>query len=373
MFSSIFYILFLNVELILIIFFCEKEYKIFYLAKVDTLFMQKYRLYLSRLQKQNEGKISGGNLPSDLINNDSTGNFGVKSSTSIQQGDELTKFVSPTESFQAEGIITGCANRTNRIEPAKTIERKKAVVAEPPCSQKVNNVPQLGVLLSFKGMMPSVKEKEKSSELTTSKHKPPPDGAPRMQFMQFADYSFLSNPDEDHEPSFDNFSSSLPSIFTASTTTSEKDMKDLYDMKPSFTAIPPVACMIDSVALQVKHGIVNAEDLGAICKFEGLPSINDCYIDDNPYNIGCFPLTCEFSLQSETEISFPEDLQLCAVQKIGCLENVSFSGTEYYQYIDSTTPTTEVQSIWYGSSELNSEHLYDSVDYYPPIDEYPFP
>ncbi|URE35513.1 response regulator [Musa troglodytarum] len=323
--------------------------------------LQKYRLYLSRLQKQNGGTC-GGNMQSDHINKTIKGKFGLKSSTNMQQDWELTKYACTTENFRTHGIVANVAHvsEMNRVAPAQVIASKKGLV----------NGAQLGLFLSFKGMLPSIKEKA---------CKPLHDERPVMQLMQYPEqenysisegYSCLANPDQDHEPCFDHLPSSQP-LVTLATCTNGKDMKDLYEMKPLQPAMPPMACMIDSVSIQVKHGLVNLQDTGAICKLEGSPCIEDCYVDET-CNQGCFPLTCEVSLKSKSDLdSMPEDLHLYSVQKLGCLENVSCSGPEIYQYIDSV-PASEVQSInWCEGSEPSGEYLYDPVDY-SLIDEYLF-
>ncbi|WOK94517.1 two-component response regulator ORR26 isoform X1 [Canna indica] len=343
--------------------------------------LQKYRLYLSRIQKQNEGRTCG-NMPSDLINNDNRGNFVLHSTTNIPEDSELTKCIVRTESFHSQEIAPSAQNgETKRIVPVQVVGSKKSLLSNAPCTQKVNSVPQLGVLLSFKGMMPSIKEK--SYEPTTVKHKPLHDDTLRKQLMQYpkqedcsmlTDHSCFSNLDQDHAPSFNPLSTLPPSVISSSCT-DERYMKDLCEMKHfltdyrsgHFSSIPPMTCMIDSVSLQVKHGIVNAEDIGAICKLEGSPSTKD-YNFDEAYNQGCFPLTCEFSLKSEAELdSFPEDLHLCSVQKIGCLENMTFSGAGFLPYIDSTPTMNEVQTNWYRGSEGHGEY-FDDLDY-PPINE----
>ncbi|THU71081.1 hypothetical protein C4D60_Mb08t31790 [Musa balbisiana] len=200
--------------------------------------LQKYRLYLSRLQKQNGGTC-GGNMQSDHINKTIKGKFGLKSSTNVQQDWELTKYACTTENFQTHGIVANAAHvsEMNRVAPAQVIASKKTLV----------NDAQLGLFLSFKGMLPSIREKA---------CKPLHDETPVMQLMQYPEqenysilegYSCLANPDLDHEPCFDHFPSSQP-LVTSATCTSGKDMKDLYEMKPLQPAMPPMACMIDSIS-----------------------------------------------------------------------------------------------------------------------------
>ncbi|KAG6530159.1 hypothetical protein ZIOFF_012381 [Zingiber officinale] len=335
--------------------------------------LQKYRLYLIRLQRQNEGRACSGNLSSDFMNGENRGNNGFNSSTNIQSESELTTYTSTTENFQTQGIVPSVhISEPKKIEPVQIIGSKKVPSNDVLCASKVNNAPHLSVLLSFNDKMTNIK----ACEPATPKHKPLLSGTPMMQFMQYpkqescnilSEYSCLTYVDQNLDPSFHQYSSTLPAFISA-TCTSEKDVKDLFEMKPvltdyrngHFTAIP----------VQVKRGAVNAQDIGAGCKVAGSPSIQDCYLNDK-YSQGYFPLTYEFSLNGETEAdSLPEDVHLCSLQKIGSIENLGFSSAEIYQYGDST-PTTDVESNWYDSSELNGEYSYDPVEY-PLIDEYLF-
>lgn len=338
------------------------------ILKDNHFLLQKYRLYLIRLQKQNEGRVCSGNLSSDFMNCENRGNSGFNSSTSIQSDSELTTFTSTTENFETQGIVPSVhISETKKIEPVQIIGSKKLPSSDVSCALKVNNGPHLSVLLSFNDKMPNFK---KACEPATPKHKSLLGGTPLMQFMQYpkqencnilSEYSCLTYVDQNLDTSFDQYSSTLPAFISA-TCTSEKDVKPvLTDYRNGhFTAIP----------VQVKCGAVNAQDIGAVCKVEGSPSIQDCYLNDK-YSQGYFPLAYEFSLKGEAEAdSLPEDVHLCSLQKIGCFENLGFSGAEIYQYGDST-PTTDVESNWYDSSELNGEYSYDPVEY-PLIDEYLF-
>ncbi|URD91982.1 two-component response regulator [Musa troglodytarum] len=339
----------------------------------------QYRLYLSRLQKQSEDSTSGGNMPSDLINNDNVANFELTSSTNMQQCSEHTKHVGTSENLVPGIIADAHIGDIKKIVPVQGIESEKGLISDSPISQNFNNVPRLSALFSFKGMTPGIEEKAR--EPTTSKHQTLHDGAPRMQCMHYPgqgncgmldDYSYLSSSDQDHQVSF-NLCSSSPVI--SATVTNEKDMKDLSEMKPvptdqrnaHFAAIPQVACMTGSVSLQIKHGMVHSQDAGAICKLDGSPNTKGCSTEQID-NQECFPLTCEFSPKSEAELdSLPGDLHLCSIQKFGCFEDVGFGGAENFQDIIST-PDTQVQNDWYISSELNNDYLYETVDY-PLIDE----
>ena len=58
---------------------------------VNSLVVQKYRLYLSRLQKENDLKIScGGIKHSDLSPKDSSGSYGLSNLTNMQLNDEAS-------------------------------------------------------------------------------------------------------------------------------------------------------------------------------------------------------------------------------------------------------------------------------------------
>ncbi|WOL11514.1 two-component response regulator ORR26 isoform X1 [Canna indica] len=296
--------------------------------------LQKYRLYLSRLQKQSEGNCSG-DISADPINTDNKGNFALKSSISIPKESVLTRHVGTTESL-TQGIITDVHVREiKRTLPVGVSESKKALVGEIPSTQKASSIPQLGVYLSFEKSAPNVEEK--ACDPTTPK-----------DFMQYPKqenldaFSCLTN--SNHQASFDLSSSSVTSVISA-TFTNEKDLNNPCEMNPApadprnghFSATPPVACMIGSVSFQVKHGIVNSHDIGTILKVDGSPSKStDSYIDCT-HNQGCFPITCELSSNSETESdSWPDDLHLFAQE----------------------------HSNWFKDSETGGEYLYDHFDEY---------
>jgi len=64
--------------------------------------VQKYRLYLSRLQKQNEGKTYGGNLQAEFNPKGPQANFGLQNPTAASQPSAACRYVPIAQNFQAQ-------------------------------------------------------------------------------------------------------------------------------------------------------------------------------------------------------------------------------------------------------------------------------
>ncbi|XP_010932292.1 two-component response regulator ORR26 isoform X1 [Elaeis guineensis] len=353
--------------------------------------LQKYRLYLSRLQKQNEGRNFGGNMQSDFSSKDVTANFDLHSSTQMQQNGASSKYIYTNQKIPAQVIVPdGCADDFKNVVSLQVMDSKQALLSDVSDSQKVNSVSQLGVLLSFKEMMPIVDMKP--LEPAISRHQSWNGGIPVMQFMQYPkhnhkrcslleDYSCLPKPDQEHQVFADHVHTP-PSVISVTCNT-EDDMCSVSELKPVHTnqksshikPISPVPFMTNPVSVQVDSGLSNTQDysglsntqdFGATCGKDGSTNQKDHYNDQTCS--GWIPPPLQLSLTNETDlVSLPEQLQLCSLQGIGCFENVGLNNMEIFQYNDSTS-AIEVHGNWYDSLEFNCDYLYDSADY-PIVDE----
>lgn len=330
--------------------------------------LQKYRLYLSRLQKHNEGKGYGGNMQSDF--KEPQASFGLHRPTTTNQNNATSRFVPLTQNTLSNGRIPNVhLNGLRSTVSLHVKDQKDAITTDVPSTRKASNVPPLGVVLSFKGS-----NDYKSIEPSMSKHQAWGGGIPVMQFMQY--------PKHDHEPYslLEDYSSlpwpsqlrqiaagqlqTPPSIISIACN-AEKDKTGLTQIKPVFTdyrschtnTTSPVACTIDSISVQVERGFITSQDFGS--KYE------------NNVSPTWMPPSREPSKKNATDLgSIPEDLHLYSLQNVGCFENVGLSDMQVFQYNDSTS-LTEFASNWYDGLEVNCEYLYDSVDY-PGIDDCPF-
>nr|QUV77619.1 two-component response regulator ARR11 [Lilium lancifolium] len=331
--------------------------------------LQKYRLYLSRLQKQNEEKKFGRNTEPEVSSKDPT---------SMQQNSAVSRSLCPSPKLNGQyATIPNIQHEdVKRSLSLKVKDCKEVLKKNAPNSQKLNNVTQLGVVLSFKGMGPNADHN--TCDPALPKQQPWSGSIPVTQFMQYpkhdhepydllADYSlhypnqqYLAAVDHLQNPSVVSITCNMEKDTTClsqikPTCNTEKDTTCLSQIKPfNIGNISPLSCMIDSVSVQV-----GSKDLGTTNEVSASQSIRDTFLDQ-VRNQNLRPLSQERSFKVEEELtSLPEEMSLCALQGIACFENVGLNGMEYIQYNDSAL--MEAHSNWYDGWELNCEYLYDSV------------
>ncbi|XP_008797265.2 LOW QUALITY PROTEIN: two-component response regulator ORR26 [Phoenix dactylifera] len=239
--------------------------------------LQKYRLYLRRLQKQNEGGTFSGNMHSDFSCEDVTGNFDMHSSTQMQQNGASSKYTFTAQKIQAQEMFSDArADDFKSISSLQVTGSKQALVCDIPDSQKVISVSRLGVLLPSKDMM--LGAGKKSLEPAISRQQSWSGGIPVMQFMQYPkhdhercslleDYSCLPKPDQEHQVLY--HLDTPPSVISLTCNT-ENDMSGLSEFKPVHTnhrsshtkTASPLSCMTDTLSVQVDSGSSNTQDYG---------------------------------------------------------------------------------------------------------------
>ncbi|KAF3329475.1 hypothetical protein FCM35_KLT04806 [Carex littledalei] len=284
--------------------------------------LQKYRLYLSRLQKQNEDSTLGNNRRADFNPKEPPAKPDLKTSPQVQQS--TTSKPSPGFGFIAP------ETETQPIKPTSHVEEEIKV------KRKTSSVPPLGMLLSFAGTVPSAEIKT-SEPLTTSKHPHPnwTGGLPLVQFMQYpkhdhdrcdllGDYSCLPKPD---------LYTSAPPVISINM---QNETGNLLDVKPALMdcikAISPLTCTVD----------------GSTLGFDGLPGIKGSFFEQS-----CRRAETGLITGSDL-VPLPEDLNLySSLQEIGCFENVGLMNSiDLFQ--------TEVESSnWCDGSELFDYPLID--------------
>ncbi|KAJ0972392.1 hypothetical protein J5N97_020351 [Dioscorea zingiberensis] len=339
--------------------------------------LQKYRLYLSRLQKQNDVLTPSRNVQSEFCPKDLPVGIGFQSSISAPQNSVGSRYVCTTQKIQAQGIFSDI-----QVDDLKSIASFQATdtknplrsdVTDPP---KINSVSQLGVLVSF---MPNVDYKP--LEQAVSKQQPLSSSIPVMQVMQYPKnnienggllqgFSSSSQPNQEHKL-LDHLHTAPP-LISMSCNTTEREKVDISNTKPVFTehrnnhtrTTSPITCTIDSVSVHVGHGIVNSQTFTAPREPSGSPRKGAFYFDQTS-NCGLRSPSQELNLKNGAElVSFPEDLQLYSLQGYGYLENVGLNGMEIFEYNDSTS---EFHSNFYDEVEFDIRQLCDATDY-PPLD-----
>ncbi|KAF3328210.1 response regulator [Carex littledalei] len=284
--------------------------------------LQKYRLYLSRLQKQNEDSNLGNNRWADFNPKEPPAKPDLETSPQVEQN--TTSKPSPGFGFIAP------ESETQPIKPTSHFEEDNKV------KRKTSSMPPLGMLLSFTGTIPSAEIKP-SEPLTPSKHPNWTGGLPLVQSMQcpkhdhkrcdlLCDYSCLPKPD---------LYTSAPPVISINV---QNETGDLLDVKPALMdcikAISPLTCTVD----------------GSTSGFDRLPSIKGSFFEQSNCHAEPGRIT------GSDLVPLPEDLNLdSSLQEIGCFENVDLMNSiDYFQ--------TEVES---SSNWCDGSELFD----YPLIDE----
>ncbi|KAM0932150.1 putative response regulator and transcription factor RR-A-type family [Dioscorea sansibarensis] len=340
--------------------------------------LQKYRLYLSRIQKQNEVRIPSRNTQSEFCPKDPAPPPPpppTQSSISPQQNSVASRYVCATQKIQAQGVFSDIhVDDLKSVVSVQVTDTKKGLrsdVIEPP---QINGVSQLDVLVSF---MPSVDYRP--LEQAISRQQPLSSSTAVKQVMRYPKnnidnggllqgFSNLPQLNQEHKP-LDHFHTAPPLISMTSNTT-EREKTGITNLKPVSMdhrkTISPVTCTIDSVSVHVGNGITNSQAFTMPRELSGLPRTESLYLDQTGNN-GLLSSSQESSTKIGAElVSFPEDLQLYSLQGYGCLENVGLNGMGLFEYNDSMC-LTEVHSNLFDEVEFDFKQFYDASDY-PPLD-----
>ncbi|KAH7684850.1 CheY-like protein [Dioscorea alata] len=342
--------------------------------------LQKYRLYLSRIQKQNEVRIPSRNTQSEFCPKDPAPPppppppLLTQSSISTQQNSVSNRYVSTTQKIQAQGIFSDIqVDDLKSIVSVQVTDAKKGLRSDVIDTPKINSVSQLDVLVSF---MPNVDYRP--LEQAISKQQPLSSSIAVKQVMQYPKnnvengglpqgFSCLPQPNQEHKP-LDHFHTAPPLISRTCTTT-EREKTGITNIKPVSMdhrkTISPITCAIDSVSVHVEHGITNSQAFTMPPELTSSQRTESLYLDQ-PGNYGLL----SSSQGSNTEngaglVSFHDDLQFYSLQGNGCLENFGLNGMGLFEY-DSMS-LTEVHSNLFDAGEFDLKQFYDTTDY-PPLD-----
>ncbi|KAG0496584.1 hypothetical protein HPP92_001275 [Vanilla planifolia] len=292
--------------------------------------LQKYRLYLSRIQKQNETRTSASNLqhkPNTLLHN-TEGNRPAHDAQKLQEN--TIAGLQETELSKRFPLPT-----TKESPPPKSSAPKRLILS---------SIPKL------QGLSECI---------------------PLMQFMQY--------PKHDHEPfslledySHDHVAVGhlhFPPSLVSISINNEKIEADfgsklsVVDCKRQQKNI--IAYAGDSISIQVEHGMIESK-FGPTCENNKMHHSSKEQYHEQACSVDHIP--CMDVTKGEADlVSFPEDLNLCSLQNIGYnLENIGFSGIEILQQNGCAT-LAEMQSNWYDELEVSCDY-YDTLEY-PFLDE----
>ncbi|XP_062228950.1 two-component response regulator ORR26-like isoform X2 [Phragmites australis] len=327
--------------------------------------LQKYRLYLSRLQKQNEERIMGA-ARQDFSHKGPSDNLNLRSSFQEQPG-SVAGYQHGYQKIQAQTNIPDPHLEDTEIAvPLQAQDRNITPLSDVTDSHNVAGASTLGRVLSFERM--PVDKNRKPSETMILECQSWSGSVPPKQFMQYpkhnhercdllGDYSCLPKPDLEHPIAPGHLYSSPPVI--SMNCSLEGDARGLSDVKPGLlgsmkSLSPALTCTADSVSVQLSDGVVTSTD--GDMKFssvEGLPSIKDCYFDQTK-NQATLLTSQETSIIGDTDLPcLPGDLPGYQLQGVS-FENIGLNSIDLFQYNDAMI-LPGLQNNWYDDLEFTSE------------------
>uniref|UniRef100_A0A0D9V972 Two-component response regulator n=1 Tax=Leersia perrieri TaxID=77586 RepID=A0A0D9V972_9ORYZ len=337
--------------------------------------LQKYRLYLSRLQKQNEERILGA-ARQDFSHKGTSENLNLRSSFQEQPNNIANGYPHASQNVQTQtNMLDSQLEDTKSTVALSVLDKKRTIATDVADSQNVTSASSLGGVLSFKSM--PVNQDRKPSETMILECQAWSGGIPSKQFMQYpkhnhercdllGDYSCLPKPDLEHPVGPSNLYTPPPLI--SMSCSMEGDARDFSDVKPALmdcikSLSPALTCTVDSVSVQLSDSVVTSTDgdLKFSC-VDGLPSIKDCSLDQTNSQ-GTLRPSQEPSIIGGTELaSLPDDLPSYPLHGLS-FENIGLSSIDLLHYSDAMI-LSGLQSNWYDDVEFSS----DMMDY-PSIDE----
>ncbi|XP_068665975.1 two-component response regulator ORR26-like isoform X2 [Aristolochia californica] len=316
--------------------------------------LQKYRLYLSRLQKQNEPSSSFCGIKlSELNSMDPPSRFALQSSITAHQNNPINSFgySEKTTSVQEMGVEVPEDDFKSITSFLPRTEVKKSLSEEALDVSEVKNIPQVStVTVKYPEFMPFAQtwcgevsaRQDNSYSLLEEGH------------------SNMQKPSQPYKIQVDHQQRGSQSIDARAYYT-DRSKIDL-SKKPAYTEcgrgqvrnISLKAANLDSFSFQLEPESVSG----------GLQGIKD---DVNcPNGIGDWDSYQDFTLKNGFLLAAHEDLQLYSLHENGYFESVGINNMQFLDYYDSAS-FTELTQI-YDELRLNSEYPFELVEY-PLVDE----
>ncbi|GAV59816.1 Response_reg domain-containing protein/Myb_DNA-binding domain-containing protein [Cephalotus follicularis] len=337
--------------------------------------LQKYRLYLSRLQKENELKTSlCGIKHSDSPSKDSEGSFGLQNSADVHYNDASNGscgFCSSKSRVRSVDpkILEGVPKRIGSVSQTEP-KRALSIDVPDPCKTRSSRIsfdpsfPSLETdvsLVAFDSTVPKQYSWNEVPEIQfKQEHKPLPSGK---------GFSQLSQPGKKHHIKPDCLQP-VPSVSGPSIT--ERDMicpikvKPLYDEYRSrhVNTVSPTGTANDLPPIQTKSDMVNCEAFEPIStntlstKSQGLNSscVTDLEIAQRNLNLGFgTPLA-----------SLEDELQLCWLPGDCYTRNLGLQNIDFTQLTDCNDPglLAGVPIHLYDGLPFDYENVCDPAEYF---------
>ncbi|KQK11088.1 two-component response regulator ORR26 isoform X1 [Brachypodium distachyon] len=323
--------------------------------------LQKYRLYLGRLQKQNEERILGA-ARQDFSNKGTSENLNLRSSFQDQPSNVSSGYPHASQKIQGQSsMLDSQLEDTKCTVPLPASDKSRNSVNDVADSQNVADASPLSGVLSFKGL--PVNQDNNPSETMIMECQTWNGGVPSKQFMQYpkhnharcdllGDYACLPKPDLEHPAAPGNFFTPPPLI--SMSCSMELDARNFSDVKPALldcikSLSPALTCTVDSVSVQLSDSVVTSTSSDRkFSTVEGLPYFDQTNSQGPLFRSQEPSTTCGLDLAS-----LPEDLPSYPLQGVP-FENIGLSSIDLFHYND-TMLLAGLQSNWYDDQEFISE------------------
>lgn len=338
--------------------------------------MQKYRLYLSRLQKQNEPNTSFcGIKQSDFPCEDNPGRFGLQSSMTPQHNSPYSYGYCSDKSIVQDVIPEINKEKVKSIGSFLPVtEAKMSLRGDVPA---LNTAPQLGILHQFGRVVPDADCTSFGSSIS---HQQPWGGKSSVvQLMQPAKedhkpdlgYPHLKLHGQEHHLQVDHekrtASANGRTYFTDTDKTGPSETEPLCtDYKRSHVrSVSPMGCLTDSLSTHLKHKIEKPREFGAMPLTSASSSIKNHDLNRQSINGWVSPQSLTLK-NGSLSASTHEDLQLHSLQSYGGFEKVWLDENEFVDF--SASSIADLQSYVYDGLRFNCDYPGDLMEY-PLIDK----
>lgn len=330
--------------------------------------LQKYRLYLSRLQKQNEERIMGA-ARQDFSHKGPSDKLNLQSSFQEQPGNLSNGFQHSSQKIQAQtNIPDPHLDDTKTSVALKVPDKNGTSVSDAVDPQNITSASPLSGVFSFERM--PVNQDRKLPETMILECQSWSGSVPPKQFMQYpkhnhercdllGDYSCLPKPDLEH-PIAPGHLYAPPQVVSMSCSV-EGDVREFSDVKPDLLGCmkslsPALTCTVESVSAQLSDSVVTSTNSDQkVSSVEGLSSIKDCDFDQER-NQATLLTSEEASIICGTDLTcLHDDLSGYQLQGVS-FGNIGLNSFDLFQCNDAMT-LPGLQNNWYDDLEFSSETM----------------
>ncbi|MQM10456.1 hypothetical protein Taro_043349 [Colocasia esculenta] len=326
--------------------------------------LQKYRLYLSRLQKQNEEVTFVGTEQSDLRSKYTSGTFSLQNSIAIQGDHTPDNYRLLAKDIHLKDMIPKISE-DHLIEGRSVQETETRFLLDNSNneSEKISNVSRFGVSAFTDERIPGLDYKR--NEICISEHNQ--SGFRGSQLMQSTQLVRQAQKSLTLKRKCSQLQQAgkhrhFGEVYLHTPTPIYSIISGVGDSSSPSSDIP-LKFNDDSVS-QIEHSATDTNFLKAASKTDSSPS-PESYSSDYKNDVRCLEsMTQKVSVKTEVELAFLNDLTPYSLQSYGFFEDIALNGYG----VGEDNLTTDIRSIIYDEWQYNCEYLFDLLEV-PMIDD----